>query len=46
VRAERATGEEHARLWPWLKQQNPQYARYERKTDREIPVVVLKRTAP
>ena len=46
VRAERATGEEHARLWPWLKQQNPQYARYERKTRREIPVVVLKRSAP
>lgn len=46
VRAERATGAEHERLWPWLKQQNLQYAKYERRTDREIPVVVLKRARP
>ena len=46
VRAEEATGAERARLWPWLKQQNPHYAKYEQKTDREIPVVVLKRVAP
>ena len=43
VRAERATGAEHERLWPWLKQQNPQYAKYENRTEREIPVVLLKR---
>ena len=43
ARAERATGAERERLWPWLKQQNPQYAKYEQRTDREIPVVVLKR---
>lgn len=42
VRAIRAEGEEHARLWPWLKQQNPMYAKYEQKTDREIPVVILR----
>lgn len=43
VRAELASGAERERLWPWLKQRNPQYARYEQKTHREIPVVVLKR---
>lgn len=46
ARAERAVDAEHERLWPWLKQQNPQYARYESRTDREIPVVVLKRQNP
>ncbi len=43
ARAERATGAEHERLWPLLKQQNPHYAKYEQQTDRKIPVVVLKR---
>jgi deazaflavin-dependent oxidoreductase (nitroreductase family) len=43
VRAELATGDERARLWPWLQQQNPPYVRYEKLTKREIPVVVLKR---
>lgn len=43
VRAELARGSEHERLWTWLKQRNPLYARYERKTSREIPVVVLRR---
>ena len=42
VRAELATSDERARLWPWLVKQNPPYARYEKKTSREIPVVVLK----
>ncbi len=42
VRAELARGDERARLWPWLVKQNPPYARYEKKTSREIPVVVLK----
>jgi deazaflavin-dependent oxidoreductase (nitroreductase family) len=42
VRAERATPEERARLWPELKRVNPPYARYERRTAREIPVVMLR----
>ena len=40
-----ASAEERARLWPALKRTNPAYVRYERKTDREIPVVIL-RPAP
>ena len=44
VRAHVAEGAERARLWPWLKQRNPIYARYEGKTSREISVVVLVRT--
>ena len=44
--AERAVGADHERLWPLLKQYNPHFAKYEQKTTRPIPVVVLKRTAP
>ena len=43
VRASLATNEERERLWPWLKRQNSQYVRYERKTVRTIPVVILRR---
>ena len=43
VRAETATEDERARLWPWLVQRNPPYARYEKRTEREIPVVILRR---
>ena len=43
VRAALATPEERERLWPQLKQHNRSYARYERITSREIPVVVLRR---
>ena len=43
VRAQLATGAERERLWPELKRRNPAYARYERKTSREIPVVILRR---
>jgi deazaflavin-dependent oxidoreductase (nitroreductase family) len=46
ARAERAEGAEYDRLWPLLKQYNPHYAKYEQKTARPIPVVVLKRTTP
>lgn len=41
VRAALATPEERARLWPALKAWNPNYRRYEKKTPREIPVIVL-----
>jgi deazaflavin-dependent oxidoreductase (nitroreductase family) len=45
VTATRAQGEEHARLWKALKVFNPFYAQYEQITDRDIPVVVLRRAA-
>lgn len=44
VEAAAAEGEEHARLWPMLIDYNPQYAAYQSKTSRKIPVVVLRRT--
>ena len=42
VRAHVAEGEERERLWPWLKERNPAYARYEQRTERRIPVVILR----
>jgi len=41
VRARLASPEERARLWPKIKGENPAYAGYEKKTRREIPVVLL-----
>jgi deazaflavin-dependent oxidoreductase (nitroreductase family) len=43
VRAETANGDERIRLWPWLVTQNPPYARYEKRTAREIPIVILRK---
>ena len=43
ARARTATGEERARLWRLAAEQWPDYDRYQTKTDREIPVVVLER---
>jgi deazaflavin-dependent oxidoreductase (nitroreductase family) len=40
-RAEIADAEERARLWPMITADHSNYAGYQRKTDREIPVVVL-----
>jgi len=40
-RARTATGEERARLWQKALEFWPPYADYQRKTEREIPVVVL-----
>jgi deazaflavin-dependent oxidoreductase (nitroreductase family) len=37
------TSAERARLWPLAVEAWPQYADYEKLTDREIPVVVLER---
>jgi deazaflavin-dependent oxidoreductase (nitroreductase family) len=45
VVASRANDAERARLWPEVKAFNPAYATYETLTDREIPVVVLRRRA-
>jgi deazaflavin-dependent oxidoreductase (nitroreductase family) len=44
ARARTATGEERERLWRLAAQQWPDYDAYQRKTEREIPVVVLERT--
>ena len=41
ARARTATGEERARLWEKSLEFWPPYADYQKKTDREIPVVVL-----
>lgn len=41
VRARLASPDERERLWPRIKQENAFYAGYERKTSREIPVVLL-----
>lgn len=43
VVAAKAAAEERARLWPRLKAMNPFYAIYEHLTEREIPVVILRR---
>jgi deazaflavin-dependent oxidoreductase (nitroreductase family) len=41
VRARETEGEEWARLWRDLVRMYPPYADYQRKTDRQIPVVLL-----
>ena len=41
VRATEARGEEKARLWKRLVEMYPSYESYQRKTDREIPVILL-----
>jgi len=42
MRAETAGPEERARLWPLLTAEHRNYAGYQRKTNREIPVVLLR----
>ena len=42
VRAEEASPEERVRLWPRLVDMYSSYEGYQRKTDREIPVIVLR----
>jgi deazaflavin-dependent oxidoreductase (nitroreductase family) len=41
VRASTATGEERARLWRLMAEDWPAYDDYQKKTDREIPVVIV-----
>jgi F420H(2)-dependent quinone reductase len=41
MRARLASAEERARLWPRVKRENPTYAQYEKRTTREIPVILL-----
>jgi deazaflavin-dependent oxidoreductase (nitroreductase family) len=43
VRARTAEGEERARLWRLMTEVWPDYDTYQRRTEREIPVVVLER---
>ena len=43
VTARVAEGEERTEIWEAQKRSNPGFAEYERKTDRQIPVVVLER---
>ena len=44
--ARTADGAERARLWAAMNEIWPSYEDYQEKTDREIPVVVLSRSAP
>ncbi|HKX17717.1 MAG TPA: nitroreductase family deazaflavin-dependent oxidoreductase [bacterium] len=44
VTARIVRGEERRRIWGTWKQRYPNFAQYERKTTREIPVVILERT--
>jgi deazaflavin-dependent oxidoreductase (nitroreductase family) len=41
MRAHVADAEERARLWPIITKDHSNYADYQKKTDREIPVVVV-----
>jgi F420H(2)-dependent quinone reductase len=41
VRAEEIEGKEKRRLWARLVEMYPPYESYQRRTEREIPVVVL-----
>jgi len=41
MRARVATADERARLWPTITDQFRNYGEYQKKTDREIPVVFL-----
>jgi hypothetical protein len=40
--AQTTEGDERARLWSRVVEEYPVYAEYQRKTDRQIPVVVLR----
>jgi len=44
MRARVATAEERARLWPLVVADHKNYAGYQKKTDREIPLVLLEPT--
>ena len=46
LRARTATPEERSRLWPLLVGMYPSYESYQRKTTREIPVVILGDRSP
>jgi deazaflavin-dependent oxidoreductase (nitroreductase family) len=41
VRAREATDAEHERLWPMMVDAYSEYANYQRRTDRKIPILIL-----
>jgi deazaflavin-dependent oxidoreductase (nitroreductase family) len=43
ARARRASPDEKAEMWPTMTAEWPAYDDYQKKTDREIPIVVLER---
>jgi deazaflavin-dependent oxidoreductase (nitroreductase family) len=43
VGAQEATGEERDRIWSKQKQDRPPFAEYEKRTTRQIPVILLER---
>ena len=43
AKARVATPEEKAEMWPTMTKEWPAYDDYQKKTDREIPIVVLER---
>ena len=43
VTARLAEGDEREEIWNRQKQERPQFAEYEAKTDRKIPVIILER---
>ena len=45
ARAHAADADERARLWPQMTEVWPDYDAYQKKTDREIPLVILERVA-
>jgi deazaflavin-dependent oxidoreductase (nitroreductase family) len=44
AKARVATADEKAEMWPTMTKEWPAYDDYQRKTDRDIPIVVLERT--
>jgi len=46
VAAHTATPEEKARLWPTMTAQWPDYDAYQKRTERDIPLVILSPRAP
>ena len=44
--ARKASEEEKANLWPLLTNMYPSYGDYQKKTKREIPVVILTESIP
>jgi hypothetical protein len=41
MRARVATADERARMWPVITDRHRNYAGYQKRTDREIPLVIL-----
>ena len=46
MRAEVASAEERARLWPIVSTRHSNYAGYQKRTNREIPLALLRPVAP